>query len=116
MENLAKHGLLFKSTELGIIKDIKRTIVYEVFFTSGLVRSIVDTKITESFDDCGLKQWQCMECGFARKKKSVVVYHIEYKHMNQNLPCSHCGKMFSNEHALKKHVKSSHLQQSTSYF
>jgi len=74
----------------------------------GLVRSIVASKIIETKDECGLKQWQCVDCGFARKKKSVVVYHVEYKHMNQNLPCQYCSKTFVNEHALKKHIKAHH--------
>jgi len=74
----------------------------------GLARSIVASKIIETKDECGLKIWQCVDCAFARKKKSVVVYHVEYKHMNQNLPCQFCLKTFVNEHALKKHIKAHH--------
>jgi len=74
----------------------------------GLARSIVASKIIETKDESGLKVWQCVDCAFARKKKSVVVYHVEYKHMNQNLPCQFCLKTFVNEHALKKHIKAHH--------
>jgi len=74
----------------------------------GDIRMVVASKIIEVKEDTGLKQWQCVECGFTRKKKSVLVYHVEYKHLNQNIPCQYCTKTFVNDHALKKHTKASH--------
>jgi len=82
----------------------------------GLIRSCVATKILESVDANGLKVWQCVDCGFARKKKSVIVYHVEYKHLKQNLPCQHCAKFFANEHALKKHLKSHELAHAVPHY
>jgi len=86
------------------------------FYAPGLIRSCIATKILESVDENGLKVWQCVDCGFARKKKSVIVYHVEYKHLKQNLPCQHCGKLFANEHALKKHLKSHELVNTVSHY
>ena len=60
-----------------------------------------------------LKSWDnypltvCPECGDKVKKKKMF-YHIQMKHGNDELMCSHCSRVFRTVLALKKHEQDFH--------
>lgn len=76
----------------------------------GLIQSQVAEKIFEALDEVGNKVWKCSVCEFARKKKSVVVNHVEYKHLDSRVVCDVCQLTFSHLQSLRKHIKTQHEQ------
>jgi len=74
----------------------------------GLIQSQVAEKIFEALDIVGNKVWKCSVCEFARKKKSVVVNHVEYKHLDSRVVCDVCQLTFSHLQSLRKHIKTQH--------
>lgn len=74
----------------------------------GLIQSQVAEKIFEALDLVGNKVWKCSVCEFARKKKSVVVNHVEYKHLDSRVVCEVCQLTFSHLQSLRKHIKTQH--------
>jgi len=74
----------------------------------GLAHSQVAGKIYEALDEAGNKVWQCSVCEFARRKKSVVVNHVEYKHLDSKVICEVCQLTFSHLQSLKKHIRTQH--------
>ena len=75
---------------------------------SGLIQAQVAEKLFETLDEDGTKVWKCSECDFARKKKSVVVNHVEYKHLDSRVVCNVCQQTFSHLQSLRKHIKNQH--------
>ena len=54
-------------------------------------------------------QWSCTQCGKADKRKSLIVYHIEAKHIEGvSHPCNQCGRQFRSRHSLSQHTSSQH--------
>ena len=51
------------------------------------------------------KVWQCIDCGYSRKK-SHVVEHVEAKHVNHpGYTCQMCPKVFPTRGSLRQHRK-----------
>ena len=76
-----------RNHEVGLeIKRKKKTYIKKTQ-NKGLIPSIFISKIIETKDESGLVQWKCVDCGFVRQRVGVVMYHVKYKHMDQNLPC-----------------------------
>jgi len=74
----------------------------------GFAQSQASGKIYEALDEAGNKVWQCSVCEFTRRKTSVVVNHIENKHLDSKVICEVCQITFSHFQSLKKHIKTQH--------
>ena len=64
--------------------------------------------MSQAVDERGMKLWQCIDCGYARERKSDVTKHVERRHIEMQVSCDLCHAIFSSRTSLKDHVKYKH--------
>merc|ERR1712203_1212347 len=67
---------------------------------------IVKEKMLETIDDAGKKIWSCSICYYTSNKTTNMYKHIERKHLNVNLSCELCQKVFKSRDDPNVHKRS----------
>ena len=67
--------------------------------------AIVKEKMVETVDNAGKKIWSCSLCGYISNKTTNMYKHIERKHLNVNLYCEVCNRVFKSRDDLNVHKR-----------
>ena len=64
--------------------------------------------MVETVDNAGKKIWSCSLCGYISNKTTNMYKHIERKHLNVNLYCEVCNRVFKSRDDLNVHKRLLH--------